>query len=323
MAELLYLSRDDVERTDVTMKEVIDAVEAVFREKGEDRVEMPSKLGVHPRPDSFIQAMPAYLPASESAGVKWVSVFPENKSRGLPYITGLIILNDAETGLPICIMDAAWITAVRTGAATAVAARYLARKDSATIGVLGAGVQGFSNLEALKTLFPLREVAVYDTAPDQIARYERKVLEKWPEMTVLRAEAPRQAVEGLDIVITAGPILKTPHATIKAGWLSPGAFASLIDYDSYWSREAIRETDKFVTDDIPQLQLYQSMGRFRSLPDVYSDLGELVTGKKPGRERDDERTMTCNLGLAIDDIATAPLVLQRAQEKGIGTQLPL
>ena len=138
---LLYLSRGDVEAVGLSMAEIIEALEAAFHEKGEGRVEMPPKPGIHPGGgDNFIHAMPAYIPALHSAGVKWVSGFPENTQRGLPYVSGLLILNDIETGLPLAVMDCGWITAMRTGAATAVAAKYLARADSATAGILACGV---------------------------------------------------------------------------------------------------------------------------------------------------------------------------------------
>jgi ornithine cyclodeaminase/alanine dehydrogenase-like protein (mu-crystallin family) len=140
---------------------------------------------------------------------------------------------------------------------------------------------------------------------------------------VVTVKTPREAVSGCDIVVTAGPILKTPHATIQAGWLNAGAFASLVDYDSYWSRAALAEAAKFCTDDVPQLRLYQSMGYFQDIPPIHADLGELVTGKKKGRENANERTMTANLGLAIDDMAVAPLLYRRAKERGLGTWLPL
>jgi ornithine cyclodeaminase/alanine dehydrogenase-like protein (mu-crystallin family) len=105
--------------------------------------------------------------------------------------------------------------------------------------------------------------------------------------------------------------------------MEKGTFASLVDYDSYWSREALNEVDKFCTDDVPQLRSHQKIGYFKGIPPVYADLGQLVTGQKQGRENSQERTMTCNLGLALDDMAAAPLVYQKAVEKGIGTWLPL
>ncbi|MFZ0492566.1 MAG: ornithine cyclodeaminase family protein, partial [Acidimicrobiia bacterium] len=139
---LLYLSRADVESVGLDMGAVIDLLEQAFIEKGQGRVEMPPKPGIHTRPDAFIHAMPAYIPALESAGIKWVSGYPANQARGLPYISGLLILNDAETGMPTAVMDCTWITAVRTGGATGLAAKYLARPDSETAGILACGVQG-------------------------------------------------------------------------------------------------------------------------------------------------------------------------------------
>lgn len=320
--KLLYLSQAEVKAVGLTMAETIEAVGAAFREKGQGRVEMPPKPGVHPGGDNFIHAMPAYIPALGAVGIKWVSGFPANQKRGLPYITGLLILNDPETGIPISVMDCVWITAMRTGAATAVAAKHLARPESSIVGVLGCGVQGRSNVEAMKALFPLKRVMAYDLDAKAARRYADEVSARL-SLEVVPVDKPQQAVTGCDIVITAGPILKTPHRTIQAGWLDEGAFASLVDFDSYWHPDAIRETDKFCTDDLPQLRHYQTIGYFKEIPPVYADLGELATGQKPGRQTSAERTMTANLGLAMDDMAVAPLVYQRAVRMGIGTWLPL
>jgi ornithine cyclodeaminase/alanine dehydrogenase len=322
-SKLLYLSQADVQAAGPTMAEIVEALEIAFREKGEGRVEMPPKPGIHPGGgDNFIHAMPAYIPALQSAGIKWVSGFPENQSRGLPYITGLVILNDAETGLPLSVMDCVWITAKRTGAATAVAAKYLARPDSSVAGVLGCGVQGRSNIEALKVLFPLKRVMAYDVDTRAARRYAEEIGAGF-DLEVVVTNTPREAVSGCDIVVTAGPILKQPHATIQAGWLDEGAFASLVDFDSYWHPGAMHEAAKFCTDDTPQLHHYQEVGYFQDIPPVHADLGELATGQKPGRESPTERTMTANLGLAMDDMAVAPLIYKQAVEKGIGTWLPL
>ena len=319
---LLYLSRADVELARVTMTDIIDTLEAAFREHGEGRTEMPPKPGVHSRPDAFIHAMPAYIPALHAIGMKWVSGYPENHRKNLPYISGLLILNDDETGLPLAVMDCTWITAKRTGAATALSAKHLARPDSKTVGILGCGVQGRTNVEALNALFPLARVIAYDTAADQADAFASDVRDQWG-LEVVVAKEPREAVHGCDLVVTAGPIFRQPHATIKAGWLDEGAFASLVDFDSYWDGPALHEVDKFTTDDIPQLEHYREAGYFQNIPPIYASLGELVAGKKPGRERPEERTIACNLGLAIDDMATAPLVYARAKAAGLGTWLPL
>src|SRR5512136_961354 len=150
--QVLYLSQADVTRVNLDMATVISLLDTAFREKGAGKVEMPPKPGIHTMPDAFIHAMPAFIPALHSAGIKWVSGYPDNQKRDLPYITGLLILNDVETGIPYAVMDCAWITAYRTGAASALAARYLARPESRVVGILACGVQGRTNLEALKVL---------------------------------------------------------------------------------------------------------------------------------------------------------------------------
>jgi len=320
-SKILYLARADVESVGLSMAEIITALEDAFREKGAGNVEMPPKPGVHPGGgDNFIHAMPAYIPALRSAGVKWVSGYPENYKRGLPYIAGLLIFNDVDTGLPLCVMDCGWITAMRTGAATAVAARYLARPESSVVGILGCGVQGRTNLEALNVLFPLKQVKAYDVNTEAARLYAQEINRRFG-LQANAVSTPKEAVTGSDIIVTAGPILLKPHATIQPGWLEEGAFASLVDYDTYWSRQALKEASKFCTDDIPQLRLYQQMGYFQDIPPIYADLGELVAGLKPGRENPIERTMTANLGLAMDDMAVAPLIYQHALEKGIGVWL--
>jgi ornithine cyclodeaminase/alanine dehydrogenase-like protein (mu-crystallin family) len=324
--ELLYLSHSDVVSTRLGMVEIIAALEEMFREKAEGRVEMPPKISIHTMPDTmpdaFIHAMPASIPGRKAAGIKWVGGYPENSKRGLPYVTGLLILNDPETGIPFALMDCTWITAQRTGAATAVAAKYLARSESNAVGILGCGVQGRCNLEALQVLFPLKKIYAYDKHADRAVRYAQE-MSRQLGTEIVPVSDPKQAVVASDVVVTAGPILRTPHATIQRGWLREGAFASLVDFDSYWHPGALREADKFCTDDVPQLYHYRDLGYFQNIPGIHADLGELVSGRKPGRERPEERTIACNLGLALDDIAVAPLIYERALEKGIGTWLPL
>jgi len=322
-SQLLYLSHDDVMAVGMTMADIVDALEIAFREKGKGLTEMPPKPGIHPGGgDNFIHAMPAYIPAMKAAGVKWVSGFPENHKMGLPYITGLLILNDPETGLPISVMDCVWITAMRTGAASALSARYLARPESSVIGILACGVQGRTNLEAMKVLFPIKRVLAYDVDKNKSRRYAEEMGSRFG-LDVVPVSTPREAVSGCDIVVTSGPILKKPHATIQSSWLDAGAFASLVDFDTYWHPDAMAESDKFCTDDTQQLLHYQQNGYFQNIPALHADLGELVVGQKTGRETSTERTMTANLGLALEDMAVAPLIYQRALEKGIGTLLAL
>jgi ornithine cyclodeaminase/alanine dehydrogenase len=320
--KLLYLSRADVERVALPMSAIIAALEEMFREKGEGRVEMPPKPGIHPRPDAFIHAMPAFIPALGSAGMKWVSGFPENQRRGLPYITGLLILNDPETGVPLAVMDCTWITAMRTGAATAVAAKHLARPDSKSVGIVACGVQGRSNLAALAEVFALERVRAYDVRREVAERFAAEMGGELG-LAIEVVGSARAAVEDLDLVVTSGPILKHPKPAIEPGWLAPGSFASAVDFDSYFQGAALRECDRLVTDDLPQMEYYREVGYFQGTPPADSELGEIVCGKKPGRRTADERTVAMNLGIALDDMATAILIHRRALERGIGTWLPL
>ena len=321
-SEILYLSRQDVERVALPMQEIIRALEQMFIEKGNGRVEMPPKPGIHPLPDAFIHAMPAYIPEMKSAGIKWVSGYPQNQAKKLLYINGLLILNDWETGVPVSVMDCTWITAQRTGAATALAAKYLARPDSSSVGILACGVQGRSNLEALKCLFDIQKVKAFDLFPDVARNFAKEMGEKF-NLDIEIVKTPQEAVQNLDIVVTSGPILKNPTPVIEAGWLAEGAFASPVDFDSYWTGAALREVNRIATDDIGQMEYYRSVGYFKETPHAYADLGEIVVGRKRGRQSESEKTMAINLGIALEDMATAPQVFRRALEMKIGKKLQL
>lgn len=179
---LRYLSRQDVESLAIGMEEIIDAVGAALRERGEGTAEMPPKPGVHPRKDAFIHAMPAFLEGMGAAGLKWVSGFPQNLEKGLPYISGLFVLNDVQTGLPLSVMDCTWITGARTGAASAVAAKYLARPESATIGIVACGLQGRTNLEAMACVFPWKR----PSPTISIRRWRRPMQTKWGRSSAWR-----------------------------------------------------------------------------------------------------------------------------------------
>lgn len=320
---ILYLSRAHVEQAGVSMAEIIDALEFMFREKAAGRVEMPPKPGIHPRPDSFLHAMPAYVERQDAAGIKWVSAYPGNPAHGLPYISGLIVLNDPDTGLPLAVMDATWITAMRTGAASALAGKFLARPDAASVGIVACGVQGRSHLEAFCTLFPVESVRAFDIDEAVMHAYaeemgDRLGVEVRPVATVA------DAVRGMDIVVTSGPILLDPDPAIPPGWLAPGAFASPVDFDSYWQGAAFREADLLTTDDTAQFAYYQSKGGyFRDMPMPDAELGDVIAGKAAGRRAESDRIIAVHLGLALEDMSTAKLVYERARAAGIGVHLEM
>ena len=319
---ILYLSRAHVEHVAVSMAEIIDALEFMFREKAAGRAEMPPKPGIHPRPDSFLHAMPAYVERHDAAGIKWVSAYPHNPARGLPYITGLILLNDPDTGLPLAAMDATWITAMRTGAASALAGKHLARRGASSVGIVACGVQGRSNLEAFCTLFPVERVHAYDI-DEAVARAYAEEMGERMGVEVRPVGTVAEAVRGMDIVVTSGPILLDPDPAIPPGWLAPGAFACPLDFDSYWQGDAFREADLLTTDDTAQFAWYQRRsGYFRDTPTPAADLGDVVAGKV-GRRGERDRIIAIHLGLALEDMSTAKLVYDRARAAGIGVELEM
>ncbi len=323
MTDLVYLSRADVEALAIPVADVIADVDAAFAAKGRGEVEMPPKPGIHPRPDAFIHAMPAFIRSKDIAGIKWVAGYPENARRGLPYISGLIVLNDAGTGLPVAVMDAAWITAVRTGAATAVAAKYLARRDAAQVAIIGCGVQGRSNLDALRCVLPqLAHVLAYDVNPEAEAAFAGYAAARY-NLSVTRCATAEEAVRPADVVVTATPILAHPHPVLPPEWLKPGVFVCALDFDSYITPGAFAAADRLCTDDVAQLDHYRADGVFRGVPPRVVDLGDVVAGRTRGRGQPGERIISVNLGIALEDVVCARRVYDVAVRSGRGTQLVL
>ncbi len=321
--EALCLSRADVESVAPPMSEVVVAVERALLEKGLGRAEMPPKIGIHPRPDSLCHAMPAWLPSFKAAGIKWVSAFPDNARKGLPQVSGLIILNDPDVGLPTCIMDCTWVTAARTGAATAVAARRLARPESKVVAIVACGVQGRSNLEALKTVFPgISLVRAFDADRAAAERYAEEMRRRLG-VDVAVAGSAAEAVEGADIAVTSGPIVRGSKWRLGPKCFAEGVFISPVDLDSYLEPEVFRAAGKFYTDDLAQFAAYRKMGFFEGVPEPVGDLGDLLAGRSPGRTDAREMTISANLGLAVEDVAVAAAIYERARIEGRGTVLRL
>lgn len=323
--EIIYLSRQDVEGLNMSMKEVLQAVDEGFRLKGLGQTEMPPKPGIHTRPDCFIHAMPAYVKGMEAAGLKWVSGYPPNPAKGLPYISGLLILNDAETGIPLAVMDCAWITAMRTGASVGISAKYLARKGSRSIGILGCGVQARCGLMAVMEVLPeISEVRCCDILPQQVKKFIADMSAMFPRLTYKACATAEEMARGADIVQTAIPIVTKPQPPLDAGMLAEGGLAVSLDYDSAWTSAAMAACTKFIPDDTGQFLGTKEHGvYFGGTPKVSCDLGDVVAGKNSGRKSQSERIFSMNMGIAIDDMVTARVLYQRAIERKAGVRLPL
>jgi ornithine cyclodeaminase/alanine dehydrogenase len=220
-------------------------------------------------------------------------------------------------------MDCTWITAKRTGAASAVAAKYLARAEAEVLAIIGCGVQGRSHTEAMLVQFPrIRRVMAFDSTAGNLTRYLHET-QAVHRVTVAPAPGIEAAVREADIIVTATEIRKHPAPSIRPEWIKAGAFCMPVDFDSRFTPEAIRAMDLFYTDDVAQMEYYRTAGYFQTTPEVQGDLGEVVSGRKPGRGSSTQRTMAMHLGLAIEDVVTAVRIYNRAVAQGIGSRLPL
>jgi len=319
---ILFLSVDEIRRTKITMKEVIEVVEAVLFQHGSGVVEMAPRTGIYPRVESFTQALLAHVPALDAAGAKIVSVFPTNKEAGLPVTTALLLLTAPATGVPLAVMDATLITAMRTGAVTAVAAKFLGRHGSREVAIIGAGVQGRSNLRALAAVLPeLATVRVYDIRPNAAASFVEELGREIP-IRVQAVNSAQEAVEDADVVVTGTAVFKERTPLVRRAWIKPGTLIAPLEVDRALETALVYEPDLLVVDDTGQTLAFQKMGCFgEGAPAIYAELGEIVAGKKTGRTDDRQIIVAMNVGLPIEDIAVGHHVYKRAAERGLGQQL--
>ena len=292
---MLFLGASEVEAAGLRMPEVLEIVAAALEDKAAGRVELPPKLGLSPRPGAVLHAMPAR--AGDAVGMKWIASFPENRARGLPPTAGIIVLNDATTGIPQAVLDADWITTMRTGAVAAVAARTLARPGAAVAAILGPGRVGAAALQALRLALPgLRTVRAWAPRAETARRFAG-------EHHAEAMTTAEQTVRGADVIVTAAPWPGGPPH-VEPGWLAPGAFACSLDYDATFTPEAANAFDVRITDDVAQMDLARAKGSFPNWP----RFSELCMAR---RKDPDQRILCAALGLAIFDVAVATRILER------------
>lgn len=304
----LLLSRKEVSAL-LNMGAVIRAVEQAFGDWAEGRGTMPPKSYLSLEKGDF-RAMPAALPGA--VAVKWVNVHPQNPSRGLATVMAVIIYSDPDTGYPLAVMDATEITAFRTGATAAIAAKYLARRDAHVLGVFGAGRQAYTQILAHAELFDLREVRVYDVRPEAVQR----LIGLLPQFR-LGACSPEETAAS-DIVCTVTPA-RAPF--FKKAWLRPGTHINAIGADAEGKEELEPDVLKgsvVVVDDLRQAssggEINVPIARGLYSPqEVYTSLGEIVAGQKPGRTDDRAITIFDSTGVAIEDVAISRLVYEQAK----------
>ncbi|MEM2933372.1 MAG: alanine dehydrogenase [Methanocellales archaeon] len=315
----LILTSQDVKKV-IKMEQVIEAMEECFREHGLGKTIMPAKVYINlPQYAGDFRAMPSYI--KDVAGVKWVNVHLNNREKNLPTVMAVYIYSDPTTGFPLAIMDGTLITSYRTGAGAAVASKYLARGDSKTLGLVGCGVQAYTQLLAISKLFQLEEVKIYDISSKAMDEFAERNKDFNISKTSLK-----NAV-ACDIVSTTTP---SRSPIVKRAWIKKGTHINAIGADAPGKEELdpkILLDAKVVVDDYEQAWHSGEINvpaskKILTRKDIYASLGEIVAGIKKGRIGK-EITVFDSTGLAIQDAVTARTIYTAAKQMNLGMEVDL
>ena len=322
-AGILILTRRDV-RELLDMSQCIEAVERAFRLYGTGKASAPAVASVHTASGGF-HMKAGILPVGEKSYFvsKTNGNFPGNPARnGLPTVQGTVVVCDAELGTPLAVMDSIEITALRTAAATAVAARYLARTDASKLAIIGCGLQGEMHLQSISLVRPLSRVALYDVNANAAKALADKASQRRIPVTI--ASSASEAAAGADLCVTC-----TTSTTflLRARDVSPGSFVAGVGVDWEKKRElapSLLEQAKLVTDVTAQCAAFGDLHHAidagaLTIDSVHAELGAVVAGIRPGRESNAELIVFDSTGMALQDVAAAALVYERAREAGRGT----
>lgn len=321
--EILVLNKAEIESV-LSYKEALEIEEEVYRACGLGEVVQPYKSLIFTDPpdnNNRINTMPVFIKSMGVAGVKWVSDYAKQQP-GIPGIWGaVIILTRPENGQPFAIMDGTAITGVRTACHSAIAAKYLAKKNSRTVAMIGCGAEARTHLAAYEELFPLEVVKVYDIEPEAVTAYKQEVEVPFA-VKVIPTTSAEEACEGSDIICM---VTNAWEPVVLEPWVPAGCFVSGIaefrDLDPALSKKA----DKWVAGD-RKADHHHGENYHPGLVDysnVYAEVGELATGAKPGRENDQERIVYTHFGMGAHDIGLANFVYNKAVKRGLGTKVRL
>jgi alanine dehydrogenase len=326
--EIRFLNRVDVDSLEIAPADVIAAVEGALRAQAEDQVVLEPREHLVPDPsfDGHFNLLRAYVAPLGLAGVKVVGDYAGNWRLGLPSELALLTLYDPRTGIPLAIVDATELTEWRTGATTAVGARYLARSDSRVLGHVGARGTAFSNVTMLDSIFDFDEIRVTSLREESRTAFGQR-LEEALEKPVRVVAGVREAVDGADIVVEATR-LTAPEPILRTDWIGAGTLVVPYGTMSAVELSLTDLMDKVVVDHWGQclrgpfgsLRAHVDTGRLTERT-LHAELGQIVAGLKPGRENNDERILVWHRGLATTDVAVGSLLLERARERCVGTML--
>ena len=301
------------------------AAEEAFRAYGEGRVNMPPKSYLTlARGDFRAMYGEIFLPQGHICGLKWVNVHPGNPQQGLLTVMAKVLLNDPDTGLEFADLDGTHETNFRTGAAGGLAAKYLARPEASRLGLIGAGAQARTQVAALVKVRPIREVLVFNRHLEHAQAFAEKITAIFGAPARAVATAP-EAVMDMDIVVTTTP---SASPVVLRDWVSPGTHINAIGADAAGKQEldpTILRVAKVVIDDWAQArhsgEINVPLSKGEITPEmIYGSLGEIVAGKKPGRENPEEITVFDSTGLVIQDLALGYAIYLKARERGLGEE---
>ena len=325
---ILYLSNEDVKKV-LDLGRAIETTEQALRDHSEGRViwSTPEDLAIKPDQGWYSWVTGCALATKPVAGFRIRSIKAAGGSRDLSRPPRgprrILILSDREGGEIRAIMDEDWCHAVRTAAAATVAMRVLARKGSATMAMLGAGDTARAAVPVMAQAFALKEIRVTSRTPASRESYAREVGSAYG-LDIRAVESTEEALQGADLVVSA-TTTSTPF--VKDAWLGAGSTVYSIGKHQEMESAVYKNADKFVVDSWVHCKNKSDMQRllkenFLSEKDLYAELPELLSGKKPGRQSDNERIFIRAIGLVNQDIAMANMIYQSAVENGIGTRLP-
>ena len=322
----LILSRTDMMGL-LTPAEYNQRVEQAYRMHGEGRYFMDPKghIVLDKYPGEW-EAMPSYIEEPEAAACKWVSIRERNREKfDLPTVFSILIYTHPETGFPLAICDGSYHTVMRTGAAAAVSARWMARKDSVRLAIVGAGHMAAGTLATCNEVFKWREVRVWSRTQKTLDSFVREEQPKYSSFTLQASTDLKRVVEGADVVVTVTP---ARGPIVKNDWIAPGTHIAAIGADKGGDQELdprILQRARIFVDDIRQcrtdgeINVPLRQGLIKE-DDIAGEIGEVITGRKPGRTSNEEITLFDSTGIALQDSATVSLEYERAVAAGVGVE---
>jgi alanine dehydrogenase len=316
---VLLLNQSDISAIAPAHADIVSLIEETYRVQAGGGVEVPPKIGVYPHGShSFLHAMPAWVAGSRALGVKWVSFFPENASRAKPVSSGLVVLNDPDSGLPLAILEGMWITYARTAACAAVAARALSGSSPRRLGLVGCGGLGRWSLRMIGAVLPSIEEVFVSSTRRETRNAFCAAMAKEGDWRLTPVDDVRGAVENMDIIVSSVP--KLDIHPVSGHWWSKGAVFIPLDVTGAWDDLVYAMADRIVCDGAENLK--KAMDRYRSNLTLDStrlvSLQDTIAGKASGRRATTDRVLAFITGIASLDVALAAELYRRALKQRRG-----